>query len=94
MWMIFGLMAAAATFINLYQYKKGKEYKFAMAMGLSFTAATLWAEYRLVFKWVEKEDWSALLDVVPTMVTLLSVLTLISIVLNMAPMLLELKAKK
>lgn len=31
-----------------------------MAMGLSFTAATLCAEYRLVFKWVEKEDWSAL----------------------------------
>ena len=94
MWMIFGLMAAAATFINLYLYKKGKEYKFAMAMGLSFTAATLCAEYRLVFKWVEKEDWSALLDVVPTMVTLLSALTLISIVLNIAPMLLELKAKK
>jgi hypothetical protein len=45
MWMIFGLLAAAATFINLYQYMKGKEYKFAMAMGLSFTAATLWAEY-------------------------------------------------
>lgn len=94
MWIIFGLIAAAATFVNLYLYQKGKEYKFAMAMGLSFTAAALWAEYSVVSKWVEKEDWSALLDVVPTMVTLLSVLTLISIVLNIAPMLLELKNKK
>lgn len=93
MWLIFGLIAIAATFINLYLYKKGKDYKFAMAMGLSFTALTLWAEYNTVFKWVEKEDWSALLDVVPTMVTVLSILTIISILLNVTPMFLEQKNK-
>lgn len=91
MWLIFGLIAIAATFINLYLYKKGKDYKFAMAMGLSFTALTLWAEYNTVFKWVKKEDWSALLDVVPTMVAVLSILTIISILLNVTPMFLEQK---
>ena len=93
MWVVLGLIAIVATFINLYLYKKGKDYKIAMAMGLSFTALTLWAEYHVVSKWVEEEDWSALLDVVPTMVTLLSVLTIISILLNIAPMLLEQKNK-
>ena len=41
MWVILGLIAIVATFINLYMYGTGKDYKLAMAMGLSFTALTL-----------------------------------------------------
>lgn len=52
MWVIFGVIAIVTTFINLYMYKAGKDYKFAMAMGLSFTAFTLCAEYSLVSGWV------------------------------------------
>ena len=94
MWLIFGVIAIVATFINLYMYKTGKDYKFAMAMGLSFTALTLVAEYSMVSDWVRGEDWAALLDVVPTMETALWVLTIISILLNITPLLLELKNKK
>ena len=94
MWIILGVIAIVATFINLYMYKTGKDYKFAMAMGLSFTALTLCAEYSLVSGWVKVEDWSALLDVVPGMEKALWVLTIISIVLNIAPILLELKNKE
>ncbi|MEZ0481028.1 hypothetical protein [Planococcus sp. SSTMD024] len=94
MWFLFGLIAIAATCVNLYLYVKGKEYKFAMAAGLSFTALTAVADYSMVADWVRAEDWSALSDVVPIMSTTLWVLTVISIFLNISPMLLEIKSKK
>ncbi|RBP59914.1 hypothetical protein DES36_1178 [Alkalibaculum bacchi] len=94
MWIILGIIAIVATFINLYMYKAGKDYKLAMAIGLSFTALQLCSEYSLVSRWVKVEDWSALLDVVPGMERALWVLTIISIVLNITPILLELKNKK
>ncbi|MYL18868.1 hypothetical protein GLW04_03140 [Halobacillus litoralis] len=94
MWIILGFIAIAATFTNLYMYKAGKDYKLAMATGLSFTALTLCAEYSLVSRWVEVEDWAALMDVVPGMEGALWVLTFMSILLNTAPILLELKDKK
>ncbi|MBW8350541.1 hypothetical protein K0H71_13940 [Bacillus sp. IITD106] len=94
MWIILGVIAIVATFINLYMYGTGKNYKLAMAVGLSFTALTLVAEYSVVSDWVKVEDWAALLDVVPTMETVLWVLTIISILLNITPILLELKNKK
>ena len=94
MWIILGVIAIVATFTNLYMYKAGKDYKLAMAIGLSFTALTLCAEYSAVSKWVKVEDWSALLDVIPTMEKALWLLTIISILLNIAPILLELKNKE
>ena len=94
MWFLFGLIAIAATSVNLYLYAIGKDYKLAMAMGLSFTAMTLAADYSMVAEWVPAEYWSALSDVVPIMATALWVLTIISIVLNISPMLLEFKSSK
>ena len=93
MWLILGLIAIMATCINLYMYKAGKDYKLAMAMGLSFTALTLVADYSMISNWVKAEDWAALSDVVPTMETAFWVLTSISILLNITPILLE-KIKK
>ncbi|VDG96801.1 Uncharacterised protein [Lysinibacillus sphaericus] len=94
MWLILGVIAIIATFINLYMYVTGKDYKLAMAMGLSFTALTIVADYSMVSDWVKVEDWSALLDVVPGMARALWVLTIISILLNITPILLEQKNKK
>lgn len=93
MWFILGLIAITATCINLFMYATGKDYKLAMAMGLSFTALTIVADYSMVANWVEVEDWSALMDVVPTMAAALWVLTILSILLNITPILLELKYK-
>ncbi len=56
MWLILGLIAIVTTFINLYMHTTGKDYKLAMAMGLSFTALTLYAEYSVVTKWVKVEN--------------------------------------
>lgn len=94
LFMIFGIIAIVATLINLYMYKAGKDYKHAMAMGLSSTALTLCAEYRLVSVWVEVEDWAALMDVVPGMERALWFLTSVSILLNIAPILFERKGQK
>ncbi|AIF42899.1 hypothetical protein [Virgibacillus sp. SK37] len=93
MWIILGVIAIVATLINLFMYGTGKDYKLAMAAGLSFTALTPVSTYSMVSDWVKAEDWAALLDVVPTMETALWVLTIISILLNITPILLELKSK-
>ncbi|MFC0015690.1 MULTISPECIES: hypothetical protein [Allobacillus] len=89
MWIILGLIALVATLTNLYMYTAGKDYKFAMAIGLSFTALTLCAEYSLVAQWVNVEDWAALSDVVPGMENALWLLTVASILLNISPIFLE-----
>lgn len=94
MWFTLGLIAITATCINLYMYATGKDYKLAMAMALSFTALTVVADYSMVSSWVKAEDWPALLDVVPAMAAALWVLTIISVLLNITPILLELKNKK
>lgn len=94
MWILFGGIAVVFTFINLYIYKAGKSYKLAMAIGLSFTALTLCSVYTMVSEWVKLNDWTALLDVVHYMETALWVFTIMSIVLNITPILLELKNKE
>lgn len=94
MWIILGILAVIATFTNLYLYKTGRDYRLAMALGLSFTALTLTAEYSLVSDWVRVEDWSALMDVVPAMEMPLLYLTIISIALNISPILLDLRKRE
>ena len=94
MWLIVGLIAIAATALNLYMYITGKDYKLAMAMGLSFTALTLCTVNNLVADWVEVRDWAAIEDVVPSMERTLLFLTIVSIFLNITPILLEQKGKK
>jgi len=94
MWIILGIIAIVATLINLYMYVAGKDYKLAMAIGLSFTALTLCSEHSLISGWVKVGDWAALLDVVPSMEKALWFLTIVSIILNVTPILLELKSKR
>ena len=93
MWLMLGLIAIVSTFINLYMYATGKDYKLAMAMGLSFTALTLCAKYSLVSEWVENKHWPALWEV-PNLGKALWFLTIASILLNIVPILLEHKNKR
>lgn len=89
MWLLFGILAILATAMNLILYFIGKDYKLAMAAGLSFTALALCAEYSQIASWVEGEDWAALADVVPGMECVWWFLTIVSIGLNLTPLLLE-----
>lgn len=94
MWMIFGLLAIAATLTNLLLYFTGKDHRLFMALGLSFTALTLCAQYAMIASWAMTQDWSAIEDVAPTMSMALWVLTGISIILNLFPIIWEKLAKK
>lgn len=56
MWLLFGILAIFATAVNLILYFIGKDYKLAMATGLSLTTLTPCAEYSQIASWVEAED--------------------------------------
>ncbi|MFB4166892.1 hypothetical protein [Virgibacillus sp. JSM 102003] len=94
MWVILGVIAIVLTVINLSLYATGKDYKLAMAMALSFTALTICADYSYLTRWVKVEDWVALSDVIPGMARAFWFLTIVSILLNIAPIFLERKGKK
>lgn len=93
MWLLFGIVAIIATFVNLYLYAKGENYHLAMVIALSFTSLVLVSSYNMVSDWVKIGDWSALLDVVPTMSKTFWILTITSIIINVMPIFLEIKNK-
>ena len=82
MWIIFGLSAIVTACLNLYCWSSGKDPKFFRFLSLSLTALTVCAIYSSDAQWVLKEDWSALMDVVPTMSRYLWGLVIASIALN------------
>lgn len=94
MWLVFGVIAIITTAMNLWFYAMGKDYKFVMAMALSFTALTICADYSYLTRWVEAKDWAALSDVIPGMARAFWFLTIVSIFLNIAPIFLERRRKK
>lgn len=94
MWVILGVIAIIITVVNLSLYAAGKDYKLAMAMALSFTALTICADYSYLTRWVTVEDWAALSDVIPSMARAFWFLTIVSILLNVAPIFLERRRKK
>ena len=87
MWVIFGLSAIVAAVANLLFWSKGKDPKWFRFLSLALTALTLCTEYQMVADWVHREDWSALMDVVPTMSLYLWVLVAGSIAINAITML-------
>ena len=82
MWVILGLSAIVAAILNLLFWIRGKDPKIFRFLSLSLTALTLCAIYSADARWVLKEDWSALMDVVPTMSRYLWGLVIASIALN------------
>lgn len=82
MWMFLGAAAIITAVLNIVWTIRKKDAKWFRFISLSLTALTLCAEYSLVEKWVLKEDWSALTDVVPGMVKVLLILTIASILIN------------
>ncbi|WP_430787300.1 hypothetical protein VBD025_16090 [Virgibacillus flavescens] len=94
MWLTLGIIAIVLTVINLLLYAAGKDYKLAMALALSFTALTVCADYSFLTRWVKAEDWSALSDVIPGIARAFWFLTIVSILLNIAPIFLERRGKK
>ena len=83
MWIFCGIASLIFTILHGYAAFSGKSMAKGMAFGaFAFTALTLLSEYAMVVSWVQAEDWSALLDVVPYMFPILIVYTVVLIAAN------------
>lgn len=73
MWALCGAVSVLFLIIGfVLAVKKNQKAVYAAASSLAFVALTLLMEYRMILNWVNKEDWSALLDVVPSTFAILS----------------------
>lgn len=82
MWLFFGsgaIVLASLGIVWAVQDKKAKWFRF---LSMSFTALTICAFYSDGASMVVKEDWSALMDIMPTVSKALWVCTIASIVVN------------
>ena len=82
MWFILGIAAIMTAALNIVWAVRGRQAKWFRFSSLSLTALTICAQYSMVEKWVQREDWSALMDVVPGMGNVLWFLVIASIVIN------------
>ncbi len=82
MWILFGVLAVLSTLWNLLWTFTGKQTRQVRYAAMAFTALTLCAFYQMDALLVIREDWSALMDITPTVSKLLWYFTLASILLN------------
>ena len=82
MWIIFGFSAIVTAILNLTWLALKRDSKIFRFACMALTALTVCAFYAQSAAWVANQDWSALMDVVPSTSVLLWVLTCSSIVLN------------
>ena len=82
MWVVLGIGAIIMAMLNVIWTVRNKDARLFGYISISLTALTLCALYSADAKWVLKEDWSALMDVVPGMSRALWILTIISIAIN------------
>lgn len=79
MWIILGLVAIVFMVLNIVIRN---QHGWLGYISLAFTALTVCAFYQNAANFVAQEDFSALMDIVPTMSKILWVCTFISIVIN------------
>lgn len=82
MWIILGVSAIIMTILNIVLTLSHRDTKWLGYISLSLTALTLCALNSQTAQWVLKEDWSALMDVIPAMTRILWFLTIASIAIN------------
>ncbi len=82
MWILFGSISIITAILNLIFTFKNKNASWFRFISISFTALTLCAFYNLDKEFVLKENWVALMDVVPTLSKTLWILTIASILIN------------
>lgn len=84
MWFFAGLVAFIAAIANL-MYITRNEYKYCnILVFISLTAGllALLGEYSLINGWIVKEDFSAMLDIFPSMYGIVRAAVSVGIVLN------------
>ncbi len=82
MWLAFGIGAILMAIWNLVTFFRGKESKWFRFISMSLTALTCCAFYADAGQYVLREDWSAMMDVLPPVSKCLWVCVFASIFLN------------
>ena len=82
MWLLFGAVAIIMAVLNVVWTARHRDAKWFRFISLSFTAFTLCAFLKLTNGWVSMEDWSALMDVIPTLSRAVWILTGASVAIN------------
>ena len=94
MWILCGILSVAFCIAGwVLAFKKHSGAVWASLASLAFICLTLLMQYKLVFLWVQKEDWSALLDTVPSMFSILTGYVIILLLANTVPLFLVRKRK-
>ena len=82
MWLFFGITAIIAAILNIVWTLRHREAKWFRFLSLSLTVFTICSFYAEAAHWVLAEDWSALMDVLPTTSNMLWSLTVTSVAIN------------
>ncbi len=82
MCLLFGIISIIAAIFNVIWTIRHREAKWFRFISLSFTALTLCAYYSLANQWVLTNAADQLLDVMPTLSSILWFLTIVSIAIN------------
>lgn len=82
MWLFLGLGAIVFAILNVVSSFRNKESKWYRFISLSLTALTVCSTYYDEAMRVVEEDWSGLMDIMPTMSKALWVCVVLSILIN------------
>jgi nitrate reductase NapE component len=82
MWLFFGITAIITAILNVIWTLRHREAKWFRFLSLSLTVFTVCSFYAQAAHWVLAEDWSALMDVLPTTSNMLWSLTITSVAIN------------
>ena len=95
-WLLMGALAFLLALVNLALALLGKRRgQNALLFGsLACGVLAMLEEYRLAVEWVQKEDWSALMDVLPAMELVLTAAVFAGLGLNLAALVLHRVWKK
>ena len=90
-WLLLGALALLLALVNLVLALLGKKRgQNALLFGsLACGILTMLEEYRLAVEWVQREDWSALMDVLPAMEMVLTAAVFLGLGLNLAALVLH-----
>lgn len=62
--------------------KENRRSVLLSAGSIAFVAITILIQYKMVLDWVRKEDWTAMLDVMPSMFVILAIYVVALILIN------------
>lgn len=90
-WVLYGALAFLLALVNLALalLGKGRGQNGLLFGSLACGVLNMLEEYRMAVEWVQKEDWSALMDVLPAMEMVLTAAVFLGLGLNLAALVLH-----